>query len=160
MPPAIPQTSPSRDKTSDASAMSSIPIPMQKVTNNKAGPVRSTSALTMEHETVSPAILHYPNDAKDAGTLATIPDPQHIANIIAEPLPTLPTSPADCGSHRPYQTLEHPRALRSKADSEVLGVSIAFLATDFLAEVESKFGHDVDPNYYDVDEMRTRRILF
>jgi len=45
-----------------------------------------------------------------------------------------------------------PGVRRSRAESELLGVSVAYLARDFLSEVDAAFGVGADPNYYDINQ--------
>jgi len=42
---------------------------------------------------------------------------------------------------------------RTKEESLVLGVSVAFLLSEFLNEVEDRFGPGADPNYYDINKI-------
>lgn len=43
--------------------------------------------------------------------------------------------------------------LRQKEESLVLGVSVSFLISDFLNEVEHRFGPGADPNYYAINNV-------
>mmetsp|Transcript_6276 Transcript_6276/g.15432 ORF Transcript_6276/g.15432 Transcript_6276/m.15432 type:complete len:726 (+) Transcript_6276:69-2246(+) len=41
----------------------------------------------------------------------------------------------------------------TKEESELLGVSVAYLEREFLAEIVDKFGPRADPNYYDINPV-------
>eukprot|EP00931_Biecheleriopsis_adriatica_P040519 TRINITY_DN23220_c0_g1_i1.p1 TRINITY_DN23220_c0_g1~~TRINITY_DN23220_c0_g1_i1.p1 ORF type:complete len:736 (+),score=166.09 TRINITY_DN23220_c0_g1_i1:49-2256(+) len=42
---------------------------------------------------------------------------------------------------------------RAREESEMLGVSVEFLATEFLSEVEQHFGADADPDYNEINRI-------
>jgi len=48
--------------------------------------------------------------------------------------------------------VQHANFLRSKEESMLLGVSIAFLNGGFLEEVRRHFGEDADPNYHELNK--------
>lgn len=50
-------------------------------------------------------------------------------------------------------TLKKVQCFRTKEQSMLLGVSIKFLASDFLAEVEEHFGNGSDPNYHEINPV-------
>lgn len=50
-------------------------------------------------------------------------------------------------------TLKKVQCFRTKEQSMLLGVSIAFLSTDFLAEVEYHFGKGADPDYHEINPV-------
>lgn len=50
-------------------------------------------------------------------------------------------------------TLKKVQCFRTKEQSMLLGVSIAFLCTDFLAEVEYHFGKGADPDYHEINPV-------
>jgi len=55
--------------------------------------------------------------------------------------------------HFATSTLKKVQCFRTKEQSMLLGVSIAFLSTDFLAEVEEHFGPGADPNYHEINPV-------
>eukprot|EP00435_Cladocopium_sp_Y103_P074134 s1104_g47.t1 len=64
-----------------------------------------------------------------------------------------PTSLGRIWLQKGTSTLKKVQCFRSKEQSMLLGVSIAFLSTDFLAEVEYHFGKGADPDYHEINPV-------